>query len=203
MTPIYRIVHIENLPKLLAWGCDWAPIRAKAQGFQKKPIHHQDIMDKRERAAVCVSPGGVVADYVGFYFGPKSPMLYAVRQGKVEGYKGQREIIYLTATAEDIEAAKLPFAFTDGHAIISYVNHYNQLTDLAKLNWNAITAQYWNNLVDGRCRRQAEFLIKDHFPLNLLREIGVMDEPMRQKVADLFEPTNFRPLIQVHKEWYF
>jgi len=97
------------------------------------------------------------------------------------------EIIYLTATTEDIEAAKLPFVFTSGHAIISYVSHYNQLSDLPKLDWNAIQAQYWNNLVDGRCRRQAEFLMKDHFPLNLVREIGVMDELARQKVAELLE----------------
>ena len=44
------------------------------------------------------------ADYVPFYFGPKSPMLYAIKQGKVEGYQGQREIVYLVAAAEEIAA---------------------------------------------------------------------------------------------------
>jgi ssDNA thymidine ADP-ribosyltransferase, DarT len=160
-------------------------------------------MDKRQHATIRVPPGGVVADYVPFYFGPKSPMLYAIKQGKVEGYQGQREIIYLLAHAEEVETAKLPFAFTDGHAIISYVNHYNQLADLSKLDWNAIRAQYWNNLVDGRCRRQAEFLIKDRFPMDLLREIGVMDDAAREAVSHLAEQTSFRPLIQVHREWYF
>jgi hypothetical protein len=203
MHPIYRIIHIENLPKLLEWGCDWSPNRATSQGLQKKSIHHKDIMDKRQHAAVRVPPGGVVADYVPFYFGPKSPMLYAIKQGKVEGYQGQREILYLVTHAEEVETAKLPFAFTDGHAIISYVNHYNQLADLSKLDWNAIQAQYWNDFVDGRCRRQAEFLIKDRFPLDLLREIGVMDEAARQTASELVEQTAFRPLIQVHREWYF
>ena len=203
MHPIYRIIHIENLPKLLEWGCDWSPNQATSQGLQKKSIHHKDIMDKRQHAAVRVPPGGVVADYVPFYFGPKSPMLYAIKQGKVEGHQGQREILYLLSHAEEVEAAKLPFAFTDGHAIISYVNHYNQLADLSKLDWNVIQAQYWNNLLDGRCRRQAEFLIKDRFPLDLLREIGVMDGAVRQKVSKLVEQTAFRPLIQMHREWYF
>ena len=119
------------------------------------------------------------------------------------GYQGQSEIIYLRADAEEIEAAGVPFAFTDGHAIISYVNHYNQLADLTKLEWNAIRAHYWNDVVDGRCRRQAEFLIKDRIQMNHIREIGVMEESVREKVVELLKPTVFQPLINVHREWYF
>lgn len=203
MTLLYRITHVENLPGLLERGCDCAPNESKRLGITKRAISHQEIMDKRERAVIRVPPGGVVADYVPFYFGPKSPMLYAIKQGKVEGYHGQREIIYLVANAEDIAERKLPFMFTDGHGIISYVNHYNRLEDLPKLHWKAIRAPYWNNFEDGRCKRQAEFLIKERFPLELTREIGVMDEMMRQSVEKLTAPTSFRPLIQVRREWYF
>ena|SRR5665213_852047 len=126
MTLLYRITHIENLHGLLERGCDCSPNLAKAQGIAKRAIFHTDIMDKREHALVRVPPGGVVADYVPFYFGPRSPMLYAIKQGKVEGYQGQREIIYLVASAEDVAARQIPFMFTDGHAIINYVNHYNR-----------------------------------------------------------------------------
>jgi hypothetical protein len=30
-----------------------------------------------------------------------------------------------------------------------------------------------------------------------------MDEAARQTVSELVEQTAFRPLIQVHREWYF
>ena len=160
-------------------------------------------MDKRAQTAIRVSPGGVLADYVPSYFGPNSPMLYAIKQGKVEGYQGQREIIYLVCSAEDIAAKKLPFMFTDGHGIISYVNHYNRLEDLPNLHWKAIKASYWNDFSDGRCRRQAEFLVKVRLPLELVREIGVMDHRMQQQVEELIKGTAFRPLIQVRREWYF
>lgn len=203
MTPLYRITHIENLAGLLARGCDCSPNLAKVENITKRAISHKDIMDKREQAAVRVPPGGVVADYVPFYFGPKSPMLYAIKQGKVEGYQGQKEIIYLVTTAEAVAAQNLPFMFTDGHGIISYVNHYNQLADLPKLFWNVINAHYWNDFVDGKCRRQAEFMVKDKFPLNLVQEIGVMDEAMRQQVKKLVDAAAFRPLINVRREWYF
>src|SRR5260370_1042643 len=111
--------------------------------------------------------------------------------------RGQSEIIFLVSAAEDVAARELPFMFTDGHAIISYVNHYNRLEDLPKLHWNVIKAPYWNNFVDGRCRRQAEFLVKDRFPLELVQEIGVRDEEMRERVADLIGPTVFQPLIRM------
>lgn len=203
MTLLYRITHIENLAGLLERGCDCSPNLAKAENITNRAISHKGIMDKREQAVVRVPPGGVVADYVPFYFGPKSPMLYAIKQGKVEGYQGQRQIIYLVATAEDVSAGQLPFVFTDGHGIISYVSHYNRLEDLPKLFWDVIQAPYWNNFVDGRCKRQAEFLIKDRFPLELAQEIGVMDEAMRQSVEKLVAATAFRPLIRVRREWYF
>jgi len=93
--------------------------------------------------------------------------------------------------------------FTDGHGIISYVNHYNQLADLPKLFWNVINAKYWSDFVDGRCKRQAEFMVKEQFPLNLVQEIGVMDEGMRQQVETLITASAFRPLIKVRREWYF
>lgn len=203
MTNLYRITHVENLPGLLKRGCDCSPNRAKAEGITKRTISHKDIMDKREQAVVRVPPGGVVADYVPFYFGPKSPMLYAIKQGKVEGYQGQKEIIYLVTTAEAVAAQNLPFMFTDGHGIISYVSHYNRLEDLPKLFWDVINAPYWNDFIDGRCKRQAEFLIKDRVPLELVQEIGVMDEAMRLSVEKLVAPTTFRPLIRVRREWYF
>ena len=203
MTLLYRITHIENLPGLLARGWDCSPNFAKANCITKRAISHKDIMDKREHAAIRVPPGGVVADYVPFYFGPRSPMLYAIKQGKVEGYQGQKEIIYLVTTAEAVAAQNLPFMFTDGHGIISYVNHYNQLADLPKVPWNVINARYWNDFVDGRCKRQAEFLVKEKFPLDLIQEIGVQNTATKDQVEKLIEPTAFRPLITVRSEWYF
>jgi hypothetical protein len=201
--PIYRIVHIENLPRLLEWGCDWSPNAQKVKGLEKRAAVHFDIMAKREQTVVSVGPGGYVADYVAFYFGPLSPMLYAINGGKVEGCHNQREMVYLATDAETVEQAGLGFVFTDGHAIMRYVLQFHSLEDLPKVPWNVIEAKYWNNFADGRCRRQSEFLVKDRFPLELVREIGVMDEGTRQRVENFIAPTAFRPLIRVRREWYF
>jgi hypothetical protein len=203
MHQIYRIVHFENLPKLLEWGCDWSPNQLRARRLEKRGAVHFDIMSKREQTMVFASPGGCAADYVAFYFGPLSPMLYAINSGKVEGCNRQGEMIYLVSDAETVEQAGLGFVFTDGHAIMRYVVQFNQLADLAKVPWNVIQAKYWNDFPDGRCKRQAEFLVKDRFPLELVREIGVMDEAMRRQVEALMAPQAIKPLIRVRREWYF
>lgn len=202
-TQIYRMIHIENLPRLLEWGGDWSQNQATQRGLSKRPIHHTDIMDARQRATIDVPPRGVVADYVPFYFGPRSPMLYAIKNGKVEGCKDQKEIIYLVSTAEAVADAKLPFVFTDGHAIIGYVNHFNRLEDLPKVPWDAIRAQYWNNLVDGRCKRQSEFLVRDFFPLSLVGGIGVANEKRKAEVEEVLGAAEISMQVKVCSGWYF
>ena len=47
---------------------------------------------------------------------------------------------------------------------------YNHIDNLAKLDWNIISKQYWYNTEDDydRMRRkQAEFLVKRHVPTNI------------------------------------
>lgn len=202
-TQIYRMIHVENLPRLLEWGGDWSQNQATQRGLSKRPIHHTDIMDARQRATIDVPPRGVVADYVPFYFGPRSPMLYAIKNGKVEGCKDQKEIIYLVSSAEAVAEAKLPFVFTDGHAIIGYVNHFNRLEDLPKVPWDAIRAQYWNNLVDGRCKRQSEFLVRDFFPLPLVGGIGVANEKRKAEVEEVLGAAEISMQVKVCSGWYF
>jgi hypothetical protein len=202
-TRIYRMTHIENLPRLLEWGGDWSQKQATTRGLSKRPIHHTNIMDARERTVIDVPPGGVAADYVPFYFGPRSPMLYAIKNGKVDGCKDQTEIIYLVSTAEAVAGEDLPFVFTDGHAIISYVNHFNRLDDLPKLPWDAIRAQYWNNLVDGRCKRQSEFLVRDFFPIALVDEIGVANPKRLARVQEILAQTGASMKAKVCNGWYF
>lgn len=202
-TRIYRMIHIENLPRLLEWSGDWSQNQATKRGLSKRPIHHTDIMDARQRATIDVPPGGVVADYVPFYFGPCSPMLYAIKNGKVEGCNNQKEIIYLVSTAEAVAEAELPFVFTNGHAIIGYVDHFNRLEDLPKVPWDVIKAKYWNNHTDGRCKRQSEFLVRDFFPLSLVSSIGVASDKRLAQVEEMLAAAGSSLQVKVCNGWYF
>ena len=61
----------------------------------------------------------MLADYVPFYFAPRSPMLYAIYKCNVQDYTGsQEEIVYLVSTVEIATGLGLPGASpTDMHTL--------------------------------------------------------------------------------------
>lgn len=199
MTPIYRMVHIDNLPLLLEWGGDYASNRCRERGLAKRPIHHENIMERRKDRDVSCGPGGTLADYVPFYFRVRTPMLYSIYRGNVEGCQNEREIVILRSYVETIAEAGLGFVFTNGHAVIAYTQIFDDLNALPSLPWDAIRGKYWNDYEDGRCDCQSEFLVRDFFPLSLVDQIGVFDEDARAHCAAL----TGCPSVAVERAWYF
>ncbi|MDP4013925.1 MAG: DUF4433 domain-containing protein [Candidatus Nanopelagicales bacterium] len=82
-------------------------------------IGHAHIKQRRLHTLVPVAPFGVVADYVPFYFAPRSPMLFAIHRNQVAGHRGGQEpIVYLVVSLEEL----LPVAsvvFTDRNASLA------------------------------------------------------------------------------------
>jgi hypothetical protein len=96
-------------------------------------------------------------------------MLYAIHKGYVEGYHdGQDDILHLEAQIEQIILQKLPYVFSDGHAVISLSKFFNDPKDLRMIDWQLMKSTYWNDTQedsDRKRKRQAEFLIHTFFPL--------------------------------------
>ncbi len=75
------------------------------------------IKSRRTTIAVGCGPGGVVGDYVPFYFAPRAPMLFRLHREHAEGYgDGQRALVYVVATTERLVEAGLQCVFSDGNA---------------------------------------------------------------------------------------
>lgn len=97
-----------------------------AGGVEYTSIAHQTIQDRRAYTQVPCGPGGCLHDYVPFYFGARSPMLYAIKSGNVEGYEqGQEAVVYLVSTAQKVSGAGLGHVFTDGHGIMGFTAFYD------------------------------------------------------------------------------
>jgi len=204
---IYHITHLRNLELILRDGrlkcC--ATLRQEGAGYVN--IAHQNIQDRRETTQVPYGPGGVLHDYVPFYFAPRSPMLYVISRGGVEGYaEGQGPVVHLASTAQQVAAAGLPFVFTDGHGTMSFTDFYKDLDDLDAVDWNIMTAKYWRDTEqdnDRSRRRQAEFLVHEFSPWHLIDEIGVMNTGMRNKVEQALNGAPHRPTVTVRADWYY
>src|SRR5262249_43695282 len=131
-----------------------------------------------------VAAGGVLADYVPFYFSNRSPMLLAIHKGQVPGYQnGQSNIVYLVSSSERVAQSDLVWCFSDGNAVESVTEFFDRLEELSRVDWNAVQTWKWGgrwllNDPDIKRRKQAEFLVHERFPLELVEQIGVMNPAM-------------------------
>ncbi len=207
MTPIYHITHIRNLSNIIQDGGLWCDQVVMERKLAYVSIAHQHIKERRAQKQVPCAAGGTLADYVPFYFAPRSPMLYVIQRGGVQGYtEGQRPILHLVSSAEAVRAAGIPFAFTDGHAEMDISRFFTDLRDLNKIDWNIMASKYWrdtNEDGDRKRRRQAEFLAHQFFPFTLCERISVINQSLARQVSALVEPLAQKPVITVEPTWYY
>jgi len=214
MIPLYHITHIRNLLSIIASGgifCD----RLREQGaVENIGIAHKHIKERRKQRSVCgfmglhVAAGGTLWDYVPFYFAPRSPMLYTINQGNVEGYsEGQLPIVYLVTSVGAAASAQRAFAFTDGHAEIGYSQFSDKLEELEGLvDWGIMESKYWNDTAeqpDRKRKRQAEFLVYELYPWDLIHKMAVINREKAQEVEAILGSGSHRPEIIIKPDWYY
>ncbi|MHB8843992.1 MAG: type II toxin-antitoxin system toxin DNA ADP-ribosyl transferase DarT [Nitrospirota bacterium] len=207
MTAIYHITHIDNLQRIFESGGLHCDATMCSNGVECVGIAHNHIKERRARTIVPILPGGTLADYVPFYFAPRSPMLYSIHTGYVAGYEGgQESVLHLVSSAEAVNEQRLKFVFTNGHAVIAFSNFFNDLDDLDKIDWAIMKATYWNDTDadnDRKRRRQAEFLVHEFFPWELIEKIGVINENMARKVKSALAGCAHKPVVTVQQKWYY
>jgi hypothetical protein len=208
-TPIYRLVHLDSLIVCLERGAIHAPSQIPADGRAYRPIHRQDIQEARRTYSISVGRGGTAHDYVPFYFGPRSVMLFQLHTGRVSGYiEGQEPLIHLVSTCQTVADQGLDFAFSDGHALARFTAWYDDLTDLARVDWDAAYAIRWNDTSeepDRQRRKQAEFLVHRECPWNVVAEIGVYNEAAKTLVEQALTQHGRLGTIpvRIRPEWYY
>ena len=208
-TYIYRFIHIDNIPVLLRRKGIHAPLHNPDDGLVYKAIHNAEIQTQRQVKPIPCAPGGKIHDYVPFYFCTRSPMLYILSKGGVEGYsEGQEPLIYLVTTAQKVAASAIPFVFSDGHGIALYTDWFCDLADLEKVDWEIIEAKYWFDTPedgDRKRRRQAEFLIYHFCPWSLVLGIVVINDKMKMQVEKIFArfPSEMHRQVVVRRAWYY
>ncbi len=206
-TPIYRLLHIDNLAVILDCGGMHAPNHPPEGASDYRAIHNVDIQKIRRQRPIACGPGGTVHDYVAFYFGPRSPMLLQLHTGRVEGYsEGQEPLIYAVSTIETVTQAGLGFVFSDGHGIAAFTQWFDDLNDLDKVDWDMAYADYWADTVDDmdrQRRKQAEFLVHRFCPWEVVHRIGVLNEAVKERVERILNRKNISMPVEVRRQWYY
>lgn len=206
-TWIYHFTHRDNLAPILATGALVCDQICASQGLTVRSIAYQNIKIQRARILVEAGPGGPLSDYVPFYFGPRSPMLYTYANGNVTGVRAdQDEIVYFVTSIDKITDANLAFVFTDGHPIKEPRAFYDNLASLSEVDHELMKAIYWADTDDDndrKRRRQAEFLVHRQVPLPLIRYLGVRTEEMKAWAQKTIDSNGVRIGSIVRPGWYY
>ena len=208
-TPVYRLIHVNNLDTLLLRNALHAPNFTPNDGLSYRTIHNISVQTNRHVKQISCGPRGTIHDYVPFYFGPLSVMLLNLHTGRVRNYdEGQEPLIYLRTTIQKIINYGCKFVFSDGHGLASFTNWFDKVSDLAKVDWDLVVARYWRDTskdLDRQRRKQAEFLIWQMCTWQLICEIGVINQDTKARVESILDkfPNCHRPIVNVQSSWYY
>jgi hypothetical protein len=126
---IFRIVHRDNMRWILSNGLHCSSSPEKDAGYVG--IGNADIILMRSTRAVPIPPGGVLSDYVPFYFTPFSPMAYNIKTGFGVRQRSNAEIVIIVSSLPRLIEHQMPFVYADRHA---YLNAACFSSDVARLD---------------------------------------------------------------------
>jgi len=206
---IYHITHIDNLDNILRDEVLWSDAKRLELGLECEIVGLSEIKRRRlEELEVKCHSGTMVGEYAPFFFYPRSIMLYILYMGNHPdlSYRGgQGPILHLQA---DLETAiqwanekDIRWAFSDRNAGERIANFYNDPDDLDEINWSAVEATDFRDMLvkEGK---QAEFLIYESFPWELVEKIGVCNRRIRDQVIEKLG-NRASPEVSIERDWYY
>jgi hypothetical protein len=207
---LYHITHVDNLRAIVVDGALVSDAEMIRRGGPTQAIGMSEIKRRRvEELEVGSHPGTKVGDYVPFYFCPRSVMLFVIHRANHPDltYRGGQECIaHLEADLHTVVAWAAAngrhWAFSLSNAGAYYTEFRSRLDELDQLDWDAIAATDFRPAAVKE-HKQAEFLLHECFPFELVERIGVRSARTHAQVVAALAGARHRPTIEVRQEWYF
>ena len=207
---IYHITHVSNLASIVANQGLVSDAKRITDRLSCSLVGMSTIKQRRlQEIEVSCYPGTKVGQYVPFYFCPRSIMLYILYRGnhqEITYTGGQKPIIHLQADLYSViqwaNTQNINWAFSDRNAGAYFATFYNNISYLSKLNWSAIKATDFRDaqIKEGK---QAEFLMLDFFPWQLIEKIGTLNNTIVPIIQSALTSVKHQPMISVERNWYF
>lgn len=206
---VFRIIHYQNLEYILQHGIYYRGSANFPADYVN--IGNTEIISSRDTKPVTCYPGTMVNNYVPFYFAVRTPMLYNIKTGygKVER-RPQEDIIYLCCNVRELTDSHLQCCFTNGNAAIDFTTFYTNTADLNTLDWHSIRTKCFSDDnpegdTDRKRKKHAEFLVKDHVPIQFVKKIVVYNQLRHDFVTALVQQYNLpiEVLIDPRNQFYF
>ena len=207
---IYHITHIDNLASITASGCIQSDGRRFRAG-QDQTVIGMSVIKRRRLLELDVPchPGTKVGDYVPFYFCPRSIMLYIIHcdnHPDMTYHGGQGPILHLQADVDSVmnwaDTQNVQWAFSDRNAGTRFTDFYQNRAELDQIDWDAIGTTDFRDPM-AKEGKQAEFLVHDAFPWQLVEKIGVIDTTVLNQVNTILQSVTHKPVVNIERLWYY
>ena len=197
----FRITHIDNIAYIEKTGLVKADSPLRDPNYVS--IGDKQVMDVRSSRNV---KGYYLNEYIPFYLGPRSPMLYVIQHG----YNGvtrvdAEDIVYCVIRLDDLIQNDMDCIFTDGHALSGLTSFYekNMLDKINEIvNFDDVYSSQWNSDtdLDLKRRKEAELLVKDDLIPQYVRGYVVYNNSSKERLVGMGVPEN---KIAVMPSFYF
>lgn len=203
---LYRITHIDNLDFIFKSKIICCP-NSKDSDSNFIGIGDSSLIQSRKSREIPVVPNGDFSDYIAFYFGARSPMLYNIQKGYNNVKKRDPEdIVYLITNFKTVKESNSDFVFTDGHGYHHLSQFFNQEIDLKEVDWKTVKLVKWNDTEedpDRKRKKQAEFLIHNKLPISMIRAIVVYNESAKSIVSAQLAANSIECTVVVKPNYYY
>ncbi|MHC1706315.1 MAG: DUF4433 domain-containing protein [Bacteroidales bacterium] len=204
---VFRIIPIQNLKYILQNGLYCKNAGRKDEGYVT--IGSTEIITQRDSRIVKCYPDTFVNDYVPFYFSVRTPMLYNIITGHGVPASQQKDIIYICCKLSELATENFQWCYTNGNAAKAITKYYNTLENIeTNIDWNSIrTNDFRDENADGdedRIRKKhAEFMVKDHVPVDYIEVIAVLNQTMKVQVESILKELDLNIEVKIETKFYF
>jgi len=184
---LLRMTHILNIEHILKFGITHRTSTNSNPNFVA--IGDNSLISTRNTKPL--PNGSMLGDFIPFYFGIRTPMLYVIQKG----YNGNQitnaeDIVYCITSVEQIIKHKLDFFFTNGHAVdsLSDIFQFSDIQDIETIvDFNATKVKIWKSDLDTdlKRRKEAEFLVRQDVPNTAIIGFAVFNQKAKETLKSL------------------
>lgn len=208
-TQVYHFTRVEHLASIVRNGL-LSDTEVQQRSVLRQELGDHGIKSARRRRPVPCGAGGYVADYVPFYFAPRSPMLYSIAKGNVPNVDSNcNRVIYLITTTQNLQATRARVVYSNQNARMDFASMTVDDTLLDGddfIDWPLMRSKFWNNTVDDpdrKERRQAEFLVHTRVAWSVITEVAAKTPGTASEVQAILAQARMMTKVSVHPDWYF
>ena len=186
LTYAFRITHIDNISYIEKYGI--VRVDSPLRDPSYVSIGDKQVIEIRANRDI---KGYHLNEYIPFYLGPRSPMLYVIQHG----YNGVKlvkaeDIVYCVIRLDELVKNRVDCVFTDGHALSVLTSFYekNMLLRIDEIvKYEDVYSSQWNleSDLDLKRRKEAELLIKNDLAPQYVKGYVVYNDAAKQRLLNI------------------